>query len=67
MAHAFLSTKHSQKSLKSFGSMKGAGANVKSSNLNAGGDMYWRGKRGGEKMMGTRKTKARGNTSKMGY
>jgi hypothetical protein len=57
MPHGFTSTRHTSKSLKSFGSMKAAGANVKGSNLNAKGDMSPRGKRGGGAKMSTRKTK----------
>jgi len=41
--------------LKSLGSTKAAGANVKGSRLNEKGDKYWRGKRGGEAMMGKSK------------
>lgn len=59
MKHGFISTRHSTKSLGSFGSMKGAGANVRASNLNAKGDMYWRGQRGGEAKMGSHKAKGR--------
>ena len=61
----FTSTKHTSKPLKSFGSMKAASANVKGSNLNAGGDMGWRGKRGGGTKMSSRKSG--GRNSKMGY
>ena len=45
----FQSTRSYNKSLKSAGSTKAAGANVKGSRLNASGDVGWRGKRGGEK------------------
>jgi hypothetical protein len=51
----FISTRHSKPSLKKLGSTKAAGANVKGSRLNEKGDMYWRGKRGGEAMMGKSK------------
>ena len=47
MAKGFISTDTSSPSLPSKGSMKAAGANVKGSNLNKGGDKGWRGKRGG--------------------
>ncbi len=66
MTHGFTSTRHSTKSLKSFGSMNAAGANVKASNLNAKGDMSPRGKRGGGAKMGSHKAKGRG-MSKTGY
>ncbi len=66
MPHGFTSTKYTQKSLKSYGSMKAAGANVKGSNLNAKGDMAPRGKRGGGAKMGFHKAKGRG-MSKMDY
>lgn len=65
MAHGFISTDHSSPSLPSKGSMKAAGANVKGSKLNKGGDKGWRGKRGGE---GTKsKSKSMGYSKSMDY
>ena len=61
MQHGFISTRHSSPSIKSAGSTSKAGANVKGSNLNAKGDMYPRGKRGGTAKMG------KGKSHKMGY
>lgn len=61
MHAGFISTRHSSPSLKSAGSTSKAGANVKGSNLNQKGDMYFRGKRGGEKMkMGNSKSYKKG-------
>ena len=60
MLHGFISTKHSSPALKSLGSTKRAGANVKGSNLNAKGDMAFRGKRGGNKKMGSGKSHVKG-------
>lgn len=51
----FHSTNTSKKSLKSYGSIKSAGANVKGSNLNKGGDLEPRGKRGGTAKVGKSK------------
>lgn len=51
----FHSTRTSHKSLKSYGSTKAAGANVKGSRLNQGGDMEPRGKRGGTAKMSKKK------------
>ncbi len=59
MAKGFISTDTSSPSLSGKGSMKAAGANVKGSKLNKGGDKGWRGKRGGE----GKKSKSKG----MGY
>ncbi|KKM75927.1 hypothetical protein LCGC14_1385270 [marine sediment metagenome] len=61
MNKGFISTRHSSPSLKSLGSTKRAGANVKGSKLNAKGDMAFRGSRGGNKKMGS------GKSSKTGY
>lgn len=47
MSKGFISTDTSKPSLSAKGSMKSAGASVKGSNLNKGGDKAWRGKRGG--------------------
>lgn len=52
MKKGFISTRNSKPGLSSAGSMDKAGANVKGSRLNQKGDRKWRGKRGGEKMMG---------------
>ena len=65
MAHGFISTAYSAPSLKGKGSTSSAGANVKGSNLNKKGDMYWRGKRGGEAKMGSHKSY--GRSMKKGY
>lgn len=43
----FISTRHSTPGGKPSGSFSKAGANVKESRLNAGGDRAFRGKRGG--------------------
>lgn len=47
----FISTSHSTPGGIPNKSFKAAGANVKTSRLNAGGDKNWRGKRGGAKMV----------------
>lgn len=59
----FISTRHSKPGLKSAGSTEKAGANVKGSRLNQKGDKHWRGKRGGEAMVG----KSGGKSKSMGY
>ena len=61
MQHGFISTRHSSPGLPALGSTKRAGANVKGSNLNKGGDKAFRGKRGGNAKMG------KGKSHKMGY
>ena len=69
MKGGFISTRHSSPSLKSLGSTSKAGANVKGSNLNAKGDMYPRGKRGGTATMGSHKSYGHGmgKSYKKGY
>ena len=58
----YISTRHETPGSPASKTFKGAGANVKQSRLNAKGDKYWRGARGGEKM-----SKSGGYSKKMGY
>ncbi len=67
MAKGFISTDTSSPSLPSKGSMKAAGANVKGSRLNKGGDKGWRGKRGGEGTMGKGYSKSMSSSKGMDY
>lgn len=60
MLHGFISTRHSSPKITTAGSTKRAGANVKGSNLNKGSDMAFRGKRGGNKKMGSHKSYGHG-------
>ena len=60
MNNGFISTRHSSPALKSLGSTKRAGANVKDSKLNAKGDMAFRGSRGGNKKTGSGKSHMKG-------